>query len=297
MRWRSVVVAVVALCGCSSAGLASASGVSPMTFSATRAPAARTLPDLTNPRIPAPFPPRVVRHGSGVAGASANWAGYAQSASTDTFTAITGTFKVPTVTTSSSTEQFSSQWLGIGGDTDNTLIQAGVEADNLSGTAFYQAWTEVLPQAEHPLSMKIHPGDTIAVTIVETAKNSWKMTVADTSTGVQASRKAHYKSSGASAEAILERPCIEAPCDSLSDLASLAPTTAVTFDPVMIATSSPSAAPTYEPFMVSPPDATLQDISMLNNSGSTVIASPSNANAEGDGFTVVDGSSAPPPPS
>jgi len=271
--------------------------MAPATLSATRVPAARTLPDLTVPRIPAPFPPRVARYGSGVAEAAQNWAGYAQSASTDTFSAITGTFKVPTVTTSTSTEQFSSQWFGIGGDTDSTLIQAGVEADNLSGTAFYRAWTEVLPQAEHPLSMQIHPGDTVDVTIVEIAKNSWKMTLADTSTGVEASRKVHYDSSGASAEAILERPCIQSPCDAISDLANLAPTTAVTFEQVMTATSRPGAAPTYEPFMVSPPDATLQDITMLDNSGSTVIATPSNADAEGDGFTVADGSSVPPPPS
>lgn len=296
MRWPGAVMAAVALCTFAPAGAAAASTPAPATISAHRHPSARIATDFPSPRISAPLPPRVARFSSGVSGSSYNWAGYAQSAPTGTFSAVTGTFQVPTVENSSDSEEFSAQWLGIGGYSDGTLIQAGVEADNLQGTAFYRAWTEVLPQDEHPLSMKIDAGDTIRVTIAETAKNSWTMTVADMSTGAESSRKVHYKSSGASAEAILERPCIESPCNSLSDLANLAPTTAVTFDQLLTSTSRPSSSPTYEPFMVSPADATLQDIVMLDDNGD-VIATPSNADSEGDGFTVADGSSVPPAPS
>jgi hypothetical protein len=240
--------------------------------------------------------PRAAPFGSGIASTAENWSGYAQSGSNGIYSAITGSFVVPTVDTSSSSQQFSSEWLGIGGDTDSTLIQAGVEADNVGGTAIYLAWTEVLPQSEHALRLKINPGDTIGVTIVETAKNSWKIVLADQSTRAQASRKVHYTSTGASAEAILERPCVQAPCDSLTDLANLAPTTAATFDLLMTSTSRPGPVPTYEPFMVSPGNATLQDISMLDNSGSHVIATPSDADFDGDGFVVTDGSSVPDPP-
>lgn len=262
-------------------------------MSSAVAPATRVAVHPPSPRIPAPLPPRVAPFGSGVGSAAENWSGYAQSASKGTYSAITGSFVVPTVDTSSTTMQFSSEWLGIGGDTDSTLIQAGVEADNLGGTAFYQAWTEVLPQPEHPLRMAVRPGDTIDITILAVAKSTWKIVVANISTGTQASRKVHYKSSGASAEAILERPCIQAPCTSLADLADLAPTTPATFDLVMTATSSPSRAPTYQPFMVSPGNATLEDIVMLDNSGSNVISTPSDADADGDGFTVGNGTSVP----
>lgn len=296
-RWHRAVVAVLASSTVAVAAEAGASSASPARGTVSPLSATRTTPRVPNPRIPAPIPPRVAPFGSGVGSAAENWSGYAQSGARGTYSAIKGSFNVPTVSTSSSGQQFSSAWLGIGGDTDSTLIQAGIEEDNLGGTALYSAWTEVLPQAEHPLRMTINPGDTITVTIVESAKNAWKITVADVSTGATASRKVRYKSSGASAEAILERPCIQSPCNTVADLASLAPTTPVTFDLLMTATSRPSSSPSYAPFMVSPGSATLQDIVMLANNGSTVIATPSDADSDGDGFVAADGSSVPSAPS
>lgn len=290
------MVAAIALSTFAAAVEAEASAVPSGRGPVNTVSATRTTPRLPSPRIPATIPPRVAPFGSGVGSAAENWSGYAQSGSKGTYSAITGSFNVPTVNTSSSAQQFSSAWLGIGGDTDSTLIQAGIEVDNLGGTALYSAWTEVLPQAEHPLRMTINPGDTITVTIVESAKNAWKITVADVSTGASASRKVRYKSSGASAEAILERPCIQSPCNTVSDLAALAPTGAVTFDLLMTATSRPSSSPAYAPFMVSPGSATLQDIVMLANNGSTVIATPSDADGDGDGFVAADGSSVPSAP-
>jgi hypothetical protein len=247
-------------------------------------------------RIPARISPHVAPYGSGVASAAENWAGYAETASKKTFTAITGTFTVPTVDTNVSGTYYSSDWVGIGGFSDDSLIQAGVEADSIGGNAYYGAWTEVLPASENPLAMSISPGDTILVTIIETAKNTWKMSVSDTSIGKTLTRKVHYKSSGSSAEAIMERPCIQGPCDSVSDLANLAQTTPETFEPVLAATSSPSNSPGYEPLLSPPSGATLEDIVMVNNAGSGVIATPSDANSDADGFTVADGSAVPAAP-
>jgi len=248
-------------------------------------------------RLRAPFPRRFKVHGTGLVGSSYNWSGYAESAPDGTFTAVSGTFSVPTVDTAVSGGQYSSEWMGIGGYNDPSLIQAGVEADNLNGYAVYDAWTELLPAGEDELTgLVVNPGDTITVEIVETSKNKWKITVADDTTGVQAVRKVKYKSSEASAEAIMERPCIQRPCTSVTDLADLAQTSTETFDPVLAATSSPSNSPNFQPLLVSPPGATLEDILMLDDTGSNVIAIPSDANATGNGFTVADGATAPSPP-
>jgi hypothetical protein len=229
---------------------------------------------------------------------SYNWSGYAQAAAAGTFHAVTDTWKVPIVNTSPPGNQFSSDWVGIGGLNDGTLVQAGTEADNLGGTALYRAWTEILPEPENPLSLTVSPGDKITTTVQETTPGVWKMTVADKTTKKTASRTTAYGgSSQASVESIHERPCIMAPCNAVEDLASLASTTNVTFDPGKYGTVVKAAPKT--PLMNLAAGATLDQIFMLNNAGSEVIAAPSVPDADTagpDGFTVADGSVSPAPP-
>jgi peptidase A4-like protein len=91
------------------------------------------------------------------------------------------TWVVPTVTygqstdTTSSTE-YSANWVGIGGFCENwlcsrgdhTLIQLGTEQDVApDGTTQYYAWYEVLPQAETPLGPghPVFPGDIITASL------------------------------------------------------------------------------------------------------------------------------------
>ncbi len=173
---------------------------------------------------------------------SFNWSGYAQGAPNGTYKSVVDTWKVPTVNTGLSGSQFSSDWVGIGGLNDGTLVQAGTEADNQNGHAFYQAWTEVLPAAENPLSLVIHPGDTIKTTVAfNQSTKTWSMTVKDVTTGQKGKRTASKKAVGSSegsVEAIHERPCIADGCTSVSDLATLTKTTNVTFDPGKYGTSS-----------------------------------------------------------
>ena len=139
--------------------------------------------------------------------------------------------------------------VGLGRDrgfNDSTLVQGGIEADNLSGTAFYQAWTELILAAENPLTLTIHPGDKVTVTVLEKAANTWEMTVKDTTLGTQASRTVVYNSSnggpssGASIEAITERPCIQAPCNVVTDLANLAQTNNEIYDPAKLTQAPPA---------------------------------------------------------
>ena len=247
----------------------------------------------------APTRPAIERRNTGTGASSLNWSGYAQGAPRNTFTAVTADFVVTTVNTHVSGTQYSSDWVGIGGLTKANLVQAGIEEDNIQGRAVYQAWTEILPQSEDPLSsLTISPGDKIAVTVRETANKhnkdkQWSMTVDDVSTGLSASRVVRYKAKNTSVEAIHERPCLGSPC--ISHLATLATTTNESFVPAYFSTSAPSLAPTYRPLLTPASGATLYDMVMITNSGA-VLATPSNANTANDGFTVGDGSTVPAPP-
>jgi hypothetical protein len=248
----------------------------------------------------APTRPGIDRRNTGVGSSSFNWSGYVQSALRNTFTGVTAYFVVTTVNTSVSGAQYSSDWVGIGGFNDARLIQAGIEEDNLGGRAFYQAWTETLPRSEDPLSLVISPGDKIAVTVKETANKHgtnkrWSMTVVDVTKGTSAGRTVRYKATGASVEAIHERPCIGSPCSS--HLATLTTTTNESFDPAYFSTSAPSLPATYRPLLTTASGATLFDLVMVAGNGSTVLATPSNADRLNDGFTVADGSAIPAPPS
>jgi hypothetical protein len=247
----------------------------------------------------APTRPSIDRRNTGVGSSSFNWSGYAQSAPVNTFTGVTADLVVTTVNTSVSGTQFSSDWVGIGGLNDGKLVQAGIEEDNFQGTAVYQAWTEILPHSEDPLPLSISPGDKISVTVKETANKRgrdrrWSMTVVDVTTGRSAGRTVRYKSTGSSVEAIHERPCIGSPCSS--HLATLATTTNESFDPAYYSTSAPSLAPTYRPLLTPAARSTLFDLVMVADNGTTVVATPSNADSLNDGFTVGDGSAVPAPP-
>lgn len=299
LKRRETLFALVAVCGCSflltgSATIVVAGSLAASTTTSKTAHAVSPNP-VGHKRIPAPDRVKVHPFETGSSSLAENWSGYADSAPGGTFTAITGTFTVPTVSVTGTSDQFSSDWLGIGGYSDGSLIQAGIEADSINGSAFYDAWTEVLPAFESPVHLKIRPGDTVAVTIVETSANRWKMEVADESTGRQVTRKVRYQSSGSSAEAITERPCLNT-CSSVADLANLTQTTPSTFDLVMAATSSPGKSPSYEPLLSAPGASTLEDISMVDDTGTNVIATPSNSDSDSDGFTVGDGANAPAAP-
>jgi hypothetical protein len=223
---------------------------------------------------------------------SSNWSGYVQSDADGTYTAVEDTWTVPTV--SPSGRKFSSDWVGIGGFSDSTLVQAGTEADSLSRhKTLYQAWTEVLPQAEDPLSLSIAPGNHITVLVEETLPDTWLMQVSDLTTGQTQSRTVSYVSSGASVEVIHERPCLREPCSK--HLAKLTTTTPVSFDPGSFSTTPAGGTPVFNPILVPTTGGQLADIVMFKNAR-TVYSTPSASDSDNDGFTVQNGAAAPAPP-
>jgi hypothetical protein len=222
---------------------------------------------------------------------SSNWSGYAQStAKNGTFTAVRDYWTVPTVNTKASGDQYSADWVGIGGFNDSTLVQDGTEADNIGGTAKYDAWTEILPASEVVIpGLTIKPGNKMEGLVEETKAGTWKMTVYDLTTGKSGGKTVKYSSPGLSVEAIHERPEVG------GGLAALATTGNVTFDPGSLSTAAPGTQ-AWKPLLKPASGATLNEIFMVNNADTAVIASPSAADSDGDGFTVADGSKSPAPP-
>jgi hypothetical protein len=184
------------------------------------------------------------------------------------FTAAKEFWTVPTVKTGSG-NQYSADWVGIDGFSNAKLVQDGTEADNVGGRAIYRAWTEILPAPEVVISgLAIHPGDRIEGLVQEVSANRWQMTVFDLTTGQSGGRTVSYAAAGTSVEAIHERPVVN------GSLAALAKTGPVTFDPGSYSTAAPGSVPSFKPLLSAASGATLNEIFMVNNAGTKVIASP-----------------------
>jgi hypothetical protein len=153
---------------------------------------------------------------------SGNWSGYNIGAdypgipTGTTFTSVSGTWVVPTATQHTKGEaEDSASWVGIGGGcvddsctvTDNTLIQAGTEQHvSKSGKAKYVAWWEIIPEPETPITLGVAPGNTVRVTLNQTAPGTWSILIDNLSTGKSFSTTTAYSSSMDTAEWIEETP-------------------------------------------------------------------------------------------
>jgi hypothetical protein len=222
---------------------------------------------------------------------SSNWSGYAEQGTKKQFTAVEGTWTVQAAKASSGAT-YSSDWVGIDGATNTKLVQDGTEADYYSGAAHYDAWTEIIPASEVVLSgLTVKPGNKMEGIVQEITTNKWTMTVKNLSTGKSASRTVSYTTPEADAEAIHERPEIG------GSLANLAQTANVTQLPDYYSTAAPGATPVWKDLGVPVGGTTINQIFMVNNADTAIIASPSALNSAKDGFTVADGSTSPPPPS
>ena len=138
--------------------------------------------------------------------------------------------------------------------------------------------------------LTIHPGDRIEGLVQEVSANTWQMTVFDLTTGKSGGRTVSYTAKGTSVEAIHERPLVN------GSLATLAKTGPVTFDPGSYSTAAPGST-SFKPLLSAASGATLNEIFMVNNASTAVIASPSAADSDSDGFKVADSPTSPSPPS
>jgi Peptidase A4 family len=154
---------------------------------------------------------------SGDTADSLNWAGYAVTPGSG-ITAVSGTFTVPTA--GLLPPGFSASWAGIGGYSTSDLIQAGVSENSAVGGEVlggqYNAWYEILPASETPISdcsgnvpsCAVNPGDKISVEISNAGGDNWDISLTDAGNWTW-STSVSYASSGSSAEWIQEAPSLE----------------------------------------------------------------------------------------
>ena len=231
--------------------------------------------------------------------ASSNWSGYALSTTSpatlpcvpgsgQTYTAVTGTWTVPTVA-SGNTSSYSAAWAGIDGFTNSNLIQAGTEQDFTGGSAHYSAWWEILPAAETVIpSVAVQPGDSITVSIAKQASGRWTITLTDNGsvshpTQPEFTTTQSYSGPGTSAEWIMEAPQVGGRIATLANYGS------TSFDH--------GIANTAAPVLTAGTDG---EIVQGNGRKKQVVSIPSGpdiGSPAGDGFAVAYGSTAPPAPS
>lgn len=166
-------------------------------------PDTRVLQPLPGTPGTAPTPP--APGGTAGAGSSRNWAGY--NALGGTFTAVSGTWVVPTVGTGASPAA-DAIWVGIGGVTAHDLIQAGTSATVESGQVSYSAWIETLPQASEPISLPVKAGDSISVAITQQPDGTWQILIHNGTSGQTFQTRVNYRSSRSSAEWVAESPAV-----------------------------------------------------------------------------------------
>ena len=169
MRYRSrlagVLVSLALLAGVSAAGVGGAGAQAAQRAAVNRWPA---LGHFQSPAVDRPQPapehrvPTLGPHISGTTNTteSTNWSGYVDTGST--FTGVSGEWTVPAVQPSVPLAA-SSQWIGIDGATNSSLIQTGTSSITQNGATQYFAWYEILPAGVRPhwvrFSGRRHAGD------------------------------------------------------------------------------------------------------------------------------------------
>lgn len=207
---------------------------------------------------------------------SQSWSGYLVSkvtASNVEVTAINASWVVPSVNVAQN-NSFSSVWIGIGGQLDSTLIQAGTEQDVYNGQATYYAWYELLPNyAVRIDTISLSPGDPVVVTIslVNSATNQWSIQVLDAATGQNFGITVAYNSTRSSGEWIIERPTTGDVISNLADFGN------VSFSGCAITVGQSCGTISNFPFskieMTTDLNSQLTDVSRLTDNGTSFFVS------------------------
>ncbi len=234
---------------------------------------------------------------------ASNWSGYAE---TGSFTGVTGTWTVPSVSASSGAT-YSSAWIGVDGFNDSSLIQTGTEEDYYSGATHYDAWWEILPAAEteiSPSTYPVAPGDRMSASIWETSATTgggrhgkgsehvWDIKIADTTKGWTFSTAQGYNGAGTSAEWIMEAPEVGGRIATLAHYAFSPPAGTGDFDNAgILSTIVSSGTPSYSGAALN----YANDSGVMVQNGAQV-STPGDPDSALTAFNVAYGSSLPSTP-
>ena len=109
--------------------------------------------------------------------------------------------------TCTAADTFSSFWVGLDGDGTATVEQTGTEADCDGGTATYQGWFEMFPNAPVFYDNPVTPGDAMSASVVANGGGAFTLTLTDATKGwTQATSQTLDTAQLGSAEVIAEAP-------------------------------------------------------------------------------------------
>jgi hypothetical protein len=144
------------------------------------------------------------------ASVSSNWAGYADTNTSGTYSKVTGSWTEPKGTCGSG-QSFAAFWTGIDGFSSSTVEQDGTLIQCAGGTATYFSWWEMYPANNiQTVSTAVRPGDHITSSVT---RSGTKYTLTLTDSTHPAASFSTTQTCGAatcvdsSAEWIAEAPC------------------------------------------------------------------------------------------
>jgi hypothetical protein len=148
-------------------------------------------------------------------GTASNWGGYAVETSLaspqrNAVSAAHGSWRIPTISASASRETYSALWVGIDGNSDNTVEQLGTEQDRTPGGQVNSVWFEMYPHQSYNITgFPIEPGDTFSASVQYAGNERFILSITNVTKGVTYTVPARYtrmKASRESAEWIVEAP-------------------------------------------------------------------------------------------
>jgi peptidase A4-like protein len=138
-------------------------------------------------------------------GTSTNWSGY--DATGSGATQVIGTWTQPTATCGRRENSWSSPWVGIDGDTSNTVEQIGTDTDCSKGTPFYYAWYEMYPKSLVTIKMPVSPGQSFTGEVTATSPTTFLLSLTNNTTGAHfETTKTSKTAQRSSVEWIMEGP-------------------------------------------------------------------------------------------
>jgi hypothetical protein len=134
---------------------------------------------------------------------STNWSGYAVTGGH--YTSVSSSWTEPTAKCSGTA--YSSFWVGLDGDTSNTVEQTGTDADCSGSTPQYYAWYEMYPKYPVNLRNPVQPGDHMTASVTTDGSGRFTLTISDSTRNWTYSTTQRLQSAKlASAEVIAEAP-------------------------------------------------------------------------------------------
>lgn len=224
MQWldRRLSMAVVVAAGVLSATVLT-------TSPAAAAPARRSAHDRIAPNH------RISRS------TSSNWSGYAVTGGR--YTSVSASWTQPAVNCSVTATGWSSFWVGLDGDTTNTVEQTGTEADCSSGQPVYSAWYEMYPKYPHNYSAPVSAGDSFSAAVTSDGRGSFTLTLTDRTKGWTQTSTQRLKSAKlGSAEVIAEAPSSSGGVLPLADFGTVG-FAAATVNGSMLTSATPGLDP------------------------------------------------------